>query len=174
MDHDRGASANLDRRLLAEFDRDERFHMVRLPVSPAKWSTWKRYCGAAGISMGRAIVTLIDRELTSAADVPGDDSPVLAQRARKQLANREAEIVGRERAMASAAERLRSRSEHLRHWEAELQTLAQRVELASKLAAQRRDDGPKVGRNERCPCGSGLKYKHCHGLTGRPPNVVSR
>ncbi len=25
----------------------------------------------------------------------------------------------------------------------------------------------KVGRNERCPCGSGLKYKHCHGLAGR-------
>ncbi|WP_457662523.1 YecA family protein [Sinorhizobium medicae] len=22
---------------------------------------------------------------------------------------------------------------------------------------------PKVGRNERCPCGSGRKYKHCHG-----------
>ncbi|MCB1427593.1 MAG: SEC-C domain-containing protein, partial [Nitratireductor sp.] len=21
----------------------------------------------------------------------------------------------------------------------------------------------KVGRNEACPCGSGLKYKHCHG-----------
>jgi hypothetical protein len=21
----------------------------------------------------------------------------------------------------------------------------------------------KVGRNERCPCGSGKKYKHCHG-----------
>lgn len=21
----------------------------------------------------------------------------------------------------------------------------------------------KIGRNERCPCGSGLKYKHCHG-----------
>lgn len=174
MDLDRGALANLDRRLLAESDRDEQFHMVRLPVSPARWSTWKRYCGAAGISMGRAIVTLIDRELASAADVPGDDSPVLAQRAREQLANREAEIVSRERAIASAEERLRSRSEHLRHWEAELQTMAQRVELASKLASQRRDDGPKIGRNERCPCGSGLKYKHCHGLTGRPPSVVSR
>ena len=24
-------------------------------------------------------------------------------------------------------------------------------------------DGRKVGRNESCPCGSGLKYKHCHG-----------
>jgi len=21
----------------------------------------------------------------------------------------------------------------------------------------------KVGRNEACPCGSGRKYKHCHG-----------
>ncbi|MEI9926257.1 MAG: SEC-C metal-binding domain-containing protein [Bradyrhizobium sp.] len=21
----------------------------------------------------------------------------------------------------------------------------------------------KVGRNEDCPCGSGKKYKHCHG-----------
>jgi len=22
---------------------------------------------------------------------------------------------------------------------------------------------PRVGRNELCPCGSGNKYKHCHG-----------
>ena len=22
---------------------------------------------------------------------------------------------------------------------------------------------PQVGRNEPCPCGSGKKYKHCHG-----------
>ena len=26
-----------------------------------------------------------------------------------------------------------------------------------------RNEGPKVGRNEPCPCGSGKKYKHCHG-----------
>ena len=24
-------------------------------------------------------------------------------------------------------------------------------------------DIPKVGRNDPCPCGSGKKYKHCHG-----------
>ncbi|MDT8321913.1 MAG: SEC-C metal-binding domain-containing protein, partial [Xanthomonadales bacterium] len=24
-------------------------------------------------------------------------------------------------------------------------------------------EGRKVGRNEPCPCGSGSKYKHCHG-----------
>jgi preprotein translocase subunit SecA len=26
--------------------------------------------------------------------------------------------------------------------------------------------GPKVGRNDPCPCGSGLKYKRCHGKGG--------
>ncbi|MCK6427228.1 MAG: UPF0149 family protein [Burkholderiaceae bacterium] len=31
-----------------------------------------------------------------------------------------------------------------------------------KVATVRRD-GPKVGRNDPCPCGSGRKYKHCHG-----------
>ena len=174
MDLDRGALANLDRRLLAEFDREEQFQMVRVPVSPAKWSTWKRYCGAVGISMGRAIVVLIHNELASVAEASVEDSPVLAQRVREQLACREAEVASREREVVSAEERLRGSSEQLRRREAELQTLAQRVELASKLAAQRSDSTPKVGRNERCPCGSGLKYKYCHGLTGRPPNVVSR
>ena len=24
--------------------------------------------------------------------------------------------------------------------------------------------GQKIGRNEQCPCGSGKKYKKCHGL----------
>ena len=80
MDLHRGALANLDRRLLAELDREEQFRMVRVPVSAAKWSTWKRYCGAAGISMGRAIVTLIDRELANATETSVDNSSVLAQR----------------------------------------------------------------------------------------------
>ena len=26
--------------------------------------------------------------------------------------------------------------------------------------------GPKIGRNDPCPCGSGKKYKHCHGREG--------
>jgi preprotein translocase subunit SecA len=29
--------------------------------------------------------------------------------------------------------------------------------------AQEQQGGPKVGRNDPCPCGSGKKYKHCHG-----------
>ncbi|WP_173933536.1 preprotein translocase subunit SecA [Chelativorans sp. Marseille-P2723] len=38
---------------------------------------------------------------------------------------------------------------------------------ATRPAEQRDPDDPatwgKVGRNEACPCGSGKKYKHCHG-----------
>lgn len=26
-----------------------------------------------------------------------------------------------------------------------------------------RRGGKKIGRNEPCPCGSGMKYKNCHG-----------
>lgn len=28
-----------------------------------------------------------------------------------------------------------------------------------------RRDAPKLGRNDPCPCGSGKKYKHCHGAS---------
>src|SRR5262249_5707740 len=39
--------------------------------------------------------------------------------------------------------------------------------LAAERAAARNPGDPsswgKVGRNEACPCGSGKKYKHCHG-----------
>ena len=31
------------------------------------------------------------------------------------------------------------------------------------VKTQRRDE-PKVGRNDPCPCGSGKKYKKCHGV----------
>ncbi|RAO75741.1 preprotein translocase subunit SecA [Dyella jiangningensis] len=36
---------------------------------------------------------------------------------------------------------------------------------AASMAAlpQAGQDGPRVGRNDPCPCGSGKKFKHCHG-----------
>ena len=37
------------------------------------------------------------------------------------------------------------------------------VEAARNGVAQPGRDEPKVGRNDPCPCGSGKKYKHCHG-----------
>lgn len=38
--------------------------------------------------------------------------------------------------------------------------------LMSKTEAQMAAQGHKIGRNEPCPCGSGKKYKHCHGSLG--------
>ena len=32
-----------------------------------------------------------------------------------------------------------------------------------KKQAEEKNEFKKVGRNEKCPCGSGKKYKHCHG-----------
>ena len=41
------------------------------------------------------------------------------------------------------------------------------ADCVTRAAAQRQFDnatqGRKVGRNEQCPCGSGKKYKRCHG-----------
>ena len=49
------------------------------------------------------------------------------------------------------------------------QTLA-RAGITPKPAEERNPNDPttwgKVGRNEECPCGSGKKYKHCHGRFG--------
>ncbi|NLX13690.1 MAG: hypothetical protein GXY44_08570 [Phycisphaerales bacterium] len=36
---------------------------------------------------------------------------------------------------------------------------------AAKIETIRREQ-PRVGRNDPCPCGSGRKYKQCHGKKG--------
>jgi hypothetical protein len=108
MDLERGTLARLDRRLLAGLDREERFQMVRVPVTPATWSTWKRYCDIAGISMGRAITALIDHELTS---VLGDSSVgsgwEFEEHAQRRLVDREAALTKREGELAEAEDRVR-------------------------------------------------------------------
>ena len=42
-------------------------------------------------------------------------------------------------------------------------TLAAGAQASSEPQPMRRAQ-PKVGRNEACPCGSGKKYKKCHGV----------
>lgn len=43
-------------------------------------------------------------------------------------------------------------------------TAAPENEVAGKAATSTMRSGPKVGRNEACPCGSGKKFKQCHGM----------
>jgi len=40
---------------------------------------------------------------------------------------------------------------------------AAQVEAAQQGVNPLQRDEPKIGRNDPCPCGSGKKYKHCHG-----------
>ncbi|MDP1998488.1 MAG: preprotein translocase subunit SecA, partial [Rhodoferax sp.] len=37
------------------------------------------------------------------------------------------------------------------------------AETVKRAPVSLADEFPRVGRNEACPCGSGKKYKHCHG-----------
>lgn len=165
MDLDRGTLARIDRKLLAGLDQDEVFKMVRVPVTPAKWSTWKRYCNAAGISMGRVIVALIDQELSRIVSDDTDDSPsVVIPRFQEQLASRGVELADRERRLEAVDNRLQIWSRDLSDWQDKLEARERRAEFRSKLVDQPRHDVIKVGRNDVCPCGSGLKYKRCHWL----------
>lgn len=168
MPLDRGVLARIDRKLLAGLGQDETYRMVRVPVTAAKWSTWRRYCDSAGISMGRAIGALIDRELVSVfGDQPGEHLAVFAEQAEEELARRLEQVSRSEEKVAVVEERLQAWNGHLRTWEVELEARDRRVEFAAKMAAQPVEAETKVGRNERCPCGSGLMYQHCHGLPGR-------
>lgn len=169
MDLGRGVVARIDRRLFAGFSQDATFHMVRVPATEAKWATWKRYCDAAGLSMGRAIAALIDRELVSVfGEVSDDEVPVFAAEAEEELSRREAAVADRVGRLGGEEQRLREWGERLRLWEQELQRREQQTEFVAKLAARSRATSSKIGRNERCPCGSGLKYKVCHGSSGGP------
>ena len=134
MDMDRGTLARIDRKLLAGLGNDEALRTLRVPATGAKWSTWKRYCDAAGVSMGRAVAILIDRELISVFDEhTTGEWPVLAQHASEELANREAKIGAREHKVDTDEVRMRERSEQLRRWEDELEARERRTHAVSRL-----------------------------------------
>ena len=168
MDLDRGTLARIDRKLLAGLCDDEAFRTLRVPATGAKWSTWKRYCDSVGVSMGRAVTMLIDRELLSVfGEHTAGEWPVFAQQAIEELENREAKIGAREHKVEIDEVRMRERSERLARWEDQFEAREQRTHAVSRLTSRASPTPAKIGRNERCPCGSGLKYKRCHGLSGR-------
>ena len=110
----------------------------------------------------------MDRELLSVfGEGTAGEWPALAQQATEELENRGARIEARAHKVDTDETRMRERSEGLRRWEDELEARELRAEFASKIASLHSTAGSKIGRNERCPCGSGLKYKCCHGMSGR-------
>jgi preprotein translocase subunit SecA len=72
-----------------------------------------------------------------------------------------------EQAEAEAARAVQMQNvqyQHTNYEEAKSEeTQTQRQAVAQEHPGTLRNAAPKVGRNDPCPCGSGKKYKHCHG-----------
>ena len=152
MSLNRRILAGVDARLGSELAHDEDPRQVKVPVSDAVWSTWRRYCDAVGVPMGRGLAILMHQELASVVD---EDLEGLADR----LADRESAIVARESELTEAQESVRVREVEVGIRErrlAEHQAKTPHTPLEEWVP-------PKRGRNEQCWCGSGKKYKKCHG-----------
>ena len=67
--------------------------------------------------------------------------------------------------VGQAAEQLESQAEQLSHvtYTAPTESGEPETLADSGLLSRPEQEVPRVGRNDPCPCGSGLKYKACHG-----------
>ena len=148
MTLDRGILAKIDQRIFAEFDHLNRVQLVKVPVSNAAWSTWRRYCEAVRLTMGEGIAGLIAYELGTVLGKDGEDGSVFGAEMERRLVERAEDLDARERRLNERERSLRASEQRLR---------ARTVPLESLTRV-------KTGRNEPCPCGSGFKYKRCHGI----------
>jgi uncharacterized protein YecA (UPF0149 family) len=148
---DRGILARVDRRVFVELDHSAGVQAVKVPVSDAVWSTWRRYCEALGLTMGQAIADLIGHELATVVD----EAPERVFDLQSALEDWAERFDDRERELDDRENRLRRAEDLLREREARLRQRSAAISGAATAAS--------VGRNEACPCGSGVKYKRCHG-----------
>jgi preprotein translocase subunit SecA len=108
---------------------------------------WRRYCKALGVAMGRGIAGLIAHELGTVEGATTVGGVVSAGELQQRLVVRAEDLDVRERRLDERERSLRSSERRFR---------ARVTPFASSAHT-------KVGRNEPCPCGSGFKYKRCHG-----------
>jgi len=162
--------AKVDGRLRSELDHSEGVQLVKVPVSDAAWSTWRRYCDLVGVPMGRGLAILLHHELASVVD---EDLEELGER----INERESDIESRATELARAEKDLERRHRDLAIRESELvrrqrdiEAREENVATVERRTAETRpsqtrasvSSRPKLGRNDPCWCGSGRKYKVCH------------
>lgn len=145
---DRGTLAKIDRSILFELDHGVRVQLVKVPLSDAVWSTWRRYCQAVRLTMGEGIAGLIAHELGTLVSVDEHQEVVFAAELQRQL-------VARSEALDTQERRLHEREQSLRASERLLRARIRPLDTTRRAS---------VGRNDPCPCGSGFKYKRCHGI----------
>lgn len=164
--------AKVDSRLRSELDHSDGVQLVKVPVSDAAWSTWRRYCDLVGVPMGRGLAILLHHELASVVD---EDLEELSTRieeresdlesratelakAEKDLERRQRDLAIRESELAQRQRDIEAREENVATVERQLgETLTRRSQARASVSIQ-----PKLGRNDPCWCGSGKKYKVCH------------
>jgi len=147
MTIDRGTLAKIDREILSELDHGDGVRLVKVPLSIAAWSTWKRYCQAAGLTIGEAIAGLIVHELGALVGSDDQSGAIFTPELRKQLVVRSGALDARER-------RLDEREQSLKAAQRLVRARTRPIDATNHV---------NVGRNDPCPCGSGYKYKRCHG-----------
>ena len=86
----------------------------------------------------------------------------LLARVRIRTEEEVAALEAQERAMAEA----QARQMQFQHEDVGGYGADEEAEQAAGRPLAQADAGPKVGRNDPCPCGSGKKFKHCHGQLG--------
>jgi uncharacterized protein YecA (UPF0149 family) len=150
MTFNRQTLAKIDKQILSQLDHGEGVQLVKVPVSEAVWSTWRRYCEAVGIPMGRALAVLLHQELALVIEEDLDRTGTMLGEREALVAAGEAALAVREREVATREKALAIRE--------------QRRAAQTKASAPRPiAPVPKLGRNELCWCGSGKKFKYCHG-----------
>jgi uncharacterized protein YecA (UPF0149 family) len=150
MTFNRQTLAKIDKQILSQLDHGEGVQLVKVPVSEAVWSTWRRYCEAVGIPMGRALAVLLHQELALVIEEDLDRTGTMLGEREALVAAGEAALAVREREVATREKALAIRE--------------QRLAAQTKASAPRPiAPVPKLGRNELCWCGSGKKFKYCHG-----------
>jgi preprotein translocase subunit SecA len=70
-------------------------------------------------------------------------------------------LISDEQKLAEEAERKRRRQQMMLDRQ---QAMSAASDSGNGSAGQVKRDTPKVGRNDACPCGSGKKFKKCHGV----------
>jgi preprotein translocase subunit SecA len=97
---------------------------------------------------------------TDDSDFEESDDPEVEAARQQQLAEAaQRQKAAQEAAQLSATDMTRSIQRKKERELAELQFVGGDSSTATKTVVK----GKKVGRNEPCPCGSGKKYKNCHG-----------
>jgi len=119
---DRGTLTRIDRRVFAELDHTGGVQAVKVPVSDAMWSTWRRCCEAIGLSMGEGVAGLIAHELETVVGDGGNAGDVFAEQAARRAKERASRLDAREWELDARAERLRNKEAHFTAWVQQIRT----------------------------------------------------